>query len=157
MALFIVLIVKLLKMGGETEIASTCSEENIGRNPKLVGYINHGGAEHVDDEAGDDGGIGKLGNGVSDILFLGFYEGFKQSGNIKVRGNGVLGEVRNRIREWWWDWRWAAGMGSHGEGMRRKVAERRWSRRRRRWANWRVEEKWVIPDHGMKTNSILFI
>lgn len=92
MAVFIVLIVKLLKMGGETEIASTCSEENIGRNPKLVGYINHGGAEHVDDEAGDDGGIGKLGNGVSDILFLGFYEGFKQSGNIKVRGNGVFGE-----------------------------------------------------------------
>lgn len=157
MALFIVLIVKLLKMGGETEIASTCSEENIGRNPKLVGYINHGGAEHVDDEAGDDGGIGKLGNGVSDICFWVSMRDLNRVVISRSGEMGCLGRVRNRIREWWWDWRWAAGMGSHGEGMRRKVAERRWSRRRRRWANWRVEEKWVIPDHGMKTNSILFI
>ena len=62
------LIVKVLKMGSEGEIGSTCSEENIGRSSKLVGYINHGRTVHVNDQGGDDGGTRKVGNGVSDIL-----------------------------------------------------------------------------------------
>lgn len=55
-------------MGSEGEIGSTCSEENIGRSSKLVGYINHGRTVHVNDQGGDDGGTRKVGNGVSDIL-----------------------------------------------------------------------------------------
>ena len=74
-------IVEVLKMESEREICSARSGEEIRRNPQLVGYIDHGGAEHIENEAGEDsGGIGgvgnKVGDGVKNILFLGLDCGF---------------------------------------------------------------------------------
>lgn len=75
------MIVKVLKMESEREICSARSGEEIRGNSQLVGYIDHGGAEHIENEAGEDsvgiGGVGKMvGDGAKDILFLGLDSGF---------------------------------------------------------------------------------
>ena len=57
---------------------SAGSVEDESGNRKLFGYIQHWNAEHVDDEASECRGIRRgdeIGDGVGDILFLGFDEG----------------------------------------------------------------------------------
>lgn len=83
-------------MEEEGEEGSAGSVEDERGNGKLVGYIHHGYAEHVDDKASERRGVrygGEIGNGVGDILFLGFDEGLEDGGFFGVVGDGLLREI----------------------------------------------------------------
>lgn len=88
-------VVEFLEMEEEGEEGSAGSVEDESGNVELVGYIHHGYAEHVDDEAGECRGVrrgGEIGDGVGDILFLGFDEGFEGNGFFGAFGDGLLRE-----------------------------------------------------------------
>ena len=73
--IYIVLLPENESVKLEAEESSPRGEEYHSRNAKLGGYIDHGGAEYVDDKSNESWRVGlvvEFGDGVSDIVFLVF-------------------------------------------------------------------------------------
>jgi len=57
-------------MKRQTEESKTRSEEHEGRDVEFVGDVDHGGAEHVEDEGGEWRCGGEVGDGFFDVGLL---------------------------------------------------------------------------------------
>ena len=76
-------------MQQEAKKSSAGSEEEIGRHPKLIGHINHVGAEHINNEPCETNRVGasELVDGVSDDWDVSFEE-FREE-ETRRRGTGA--------------------------------------------------------------------
>ncbi|PON38757.1 hypothetical protein PanWU01x14_310210 [Parasponia andersonii] len=55
-------------MGHEAENPGTGREEHVRGNPKLVGHVDHGGAEHIEHEPGKPRRVGLTRPGLDEVL-----------------------------------------------------------------------------------------
>ncbi|KAF7830842.1 hypothetical protein G2W53_013175 [Senna tora] len=126
-------VTELEKMKFEAEKCGAGGEEDHGRNLELVGDVDHGGAEHVDDEGGESrrvrAGIGGV-NEVGDRIF--------------EQREAFLNEIV-QMEVWVLD--------SDGDLMMKTAMEKRWSWLRRSLANSTAETRWPIPGEGTNTSS----
>ena len=78
-------------MQQEAKKSSAGSEEEIGRHPKLIGHINHVGAEHINNEPSEPNWVGasELVDSVSDEWYVSFDE-FREEETRRGRSGADL-------------------------------------------------------------------